>query len=79
MRRRGRELRDYTAPADLFNLVFFVVAFGVALATFVLVDRDFAIVSGFVANLVTFRPRRSSCGRAPRRCCRLSRWSCSRC
>lgn len=55
LRRRGRELRDYTAPADLFNLVFFVLAFGVALATFVLVDRDFAIVSGFVANLVTFQ------------------------
>ena len=23
IRRRGRELRDYTAPADLFNLIFF--------------------------------------------------------
>ncbi len=55
LRRRSRELRDYTAPADLFNLVFFVVAFGIALATFGLVDRDFGIVSGFVANLVTFR------------------------
>ena len=37
LRRRGRELRDYTAPADLFNLVFFVIAFGCALATFALV------------------------------------------
>jgi nitrate reductase gamma subunit len=55
MRRRGRELRDYTAPADLFNLVFFVVAFGCAFATFLLVDRDFSIVSTFVANLVTFK------------------------
>jgi len=55
LRRRSRELRDYTAPADLFNLVFFVVAFGCALLTFALVDRDFSIVSGFVANLVTFR------------------------
>jgi nitrate reductase gamma subunit len=54
MRRRSRELKDYTAPADLFNLVFFIVAFGVALATFVGFDRDFSLVSAFVANLATF-------------------------
>jgi len=54
LRRRGRELKDYTAPADLFNLGFFIVAFGVALATFVGFDRDFSLVSAFVANLVTF-------------------------
>ena len=54
LRRVSRELRDYTAPADYFNLVFFVVTFGVALATFFLVDRNFALVSAFVANLVTF-------------------------
>jgi nitrate reductase gamma subunit len=54
LRRRGRELRDYTAPADLFNLIFFIAAFGVALATFVGFDRDFSLVSTFVTNLVTF-------------------------
>jgi nitrate reductase gamma subunit len=54
MRRRGRELRDYTAPADLFNLVFFIVAFGVALVTFAGFDRNFAMVGAFVTNLVTF-------------------------
>jgi nitrate reductase gamma subunit len=54
MRRRGRELRDYTAPADLFNLVFFIVAFGVALVTFAGFDRNFAMVGTFVTNLVTF-------------------------
>ena len=32
-RRMSSDMRDYTAPADFFNLVFFVVAFGVALAT----------------------------------------------
>ncbi len=53
-RRRGRSLRDYTAPADLFNLVFFIVAFGVAMATFLGFDRQFVLVSAFVANLVTF-------------------------
>ena len=54
IRRRGRELRDYTAPADLFNLVFFIAAFGVALVNFVGFDRDFSMVSAFVTNLVTF-------------------------
>ncbi len=53
-RRRGRSLRDYTAPADLFNLLFFIVAFGVALVTFAGFDRDFSLVQAFVANLVTF-------------------------
>jgi len=53
-RRRGRSLRDYTAPADLFNLLFFIVVFGVALVTFVGFDRQFAVASAFVANLMTF-------------------------
>jgi len=53
-RRRGRELRDYTAPADLLNLVFFMVAFGVAFITFVAYDRDFSLVETFIINLVTF-------------------------
>jgi len=53
-RRMSRDMRDYTAPADFFNLIFFVIAFGVALLTFLFVDRDFSLVSAFVANLVTF-------------------------
>jgi len=53
-RRADKALRMYSAPADYFNLVLFIVAFGVALATFVSVDRDFSLVSAFVANLVTF-------------------------
>ena len=54
LRRRSRELRDYTASMDVVNLVLFVVCFGFALSTAVAVDRDFSIVSGFVGNLVTF-------------------------
>lgn len=53
-RLQDKPLRMYSVAADYFNLVFFVVAFGVALATFVLVDRDFGIVSTIVTNLVTF-------------------------
>jgi len=46
------ELANFTAPADIFNLLFFMVAFGVSLATFALVDRDGALVTSFVDNLV---------------------------
>lgn len=48
-------LRDYTSPADVFNLAFFVLAFGSALVTAGLVDPDFAITRTFVANLVAGR------------------------
>jgi len=53
-RRRQRPLRDYSAPMDTVNLVFFVVAFSFALLTAVTVDRGFATVSELVAGLVTF-------------------------
>jgi nitrate reductase gamma subunit len=54
-RRMAAPLRDYTAPMDRWNLVFFIVAFGLALATFAVADRDFSMVSAFVAGLVTFQ------------------------
>jgi nitrate reductase gamma subunit len=54
-RRRQRPLRDYSAPMDTVNLVFFVLAFSVALVTALAVDRSFATVSQLVGNLATFR------------------------
>jgi nitrate reductase gamma subunit len=48
------ELKSFTSPADLFNLVFFIVAFGVAFLHFVTRDPNFLQVSSFVDNLVTF-------------------------
>jgi nitrate reductase gamma subunit len=51
----AEELRDVTTPADLFNLVFFVVAFGCALLTALWVDRDFVRVGAFVQNLLLLR------------------------
>jgi nitrate reductase gamma subunit len=48
------ELRDASTGADYFNLLFFVVAFGVALASFALVDRDFRRTFALTQNLVTF-------------------------
>jgi nitrate reductase gamma subunit len=49
------ELRDFTTGADIFNLLFFVVAFGAAIANFILVDRDFSRTMAFARNLVTFK------------------------
>jgi nitrate reductase gamma subunit len=48
------DLRDFTSPADKFNLVFFVVAFGCALVHMMSVDRDLSRSIFFVQNLITF-------------------------
>jgi nitrate reductase gamma subunit len=49
------ELRDFTAPADIFNLLFFIAVFGLTLVTFFAVDRDFSKFRFLVHNLVTFK------------------------
>jgi nitrate reductase gamma subunit len=46
------DLRDYTAPADIFNLLFFIVVFGIAFAHFALFDPDFSATTLFVRNLM---------------------------
>lgn len=48
------DLKDFTAPADIFNLVFFVVAFGFALLHLAAADRDLSRSMAFVQNLVAF-------------------------
>lgn len=47
------DLKDFTAPADIFNLIFFVVVFGFAFATFALVDPDYSKITFFVRNLIS--------------------------
>ena len=49
------DLKDFTSAADLFNLVFFIGAFGLGLLTWALVDLDFGRVSYFMYNLVSFK------------------------
>jgi nitrate reductase gamma subunit len=49
----SKDLRDFTAPADIFNLVFFILAFGIALANFALFDPDYSKTTLFVRNLIT--------------------------
>jgi nitrate reductase gamma subunit len=50
----SRDLKPFTTGADFFNLVFFIVAFGVSFVNFVTVDREFLQVSSFIDNLVSF-------------------------
>jgi len=47
------ELRDFTSGADIFNLVFFIIAFASALLTFALVDQDYSRITFFMQNLVS--------------------------
>ncbi len=47
-------LREFTTGADVFNLLFFIVAFGTALANAFIVDPEFAVAGLFATNLVTF-------------------------
>jgi len=53
-RRRQRPLRDYSAPMDTVNLVFFVIALGFALLAAWTVDRSLATATQLVGNLATF-------------------------
>jgi nitrate reductase gamma subunit len=48
------ELKDFTAPADIFNLLFFLVAFGFALVHVLVVDPEFTRALSFVYGLFTF-------------------------
>ena len=47
-------LRAHSAPADFANLIFFFGAASLGLVTFVVVDRDFSILRGFVATALTW-------------------------
>jgi nitrate reductase gamma subunit len=48
-------LRGYSAAADLWNLVFFVLAAGVSLVAFALVDRDLSLLRAYTQQVVTFK------------------------
>jgi len=53
-RATNEEQRDYNAPIDYFNLLFFVGVSVVALISHFTVDPDFSMMRGYVANTVTF-------------------------
>jgi nitrate reductase gamma subunit len=47
------DLKDFTSSADIFNLVFFIIVFGLAFVTFAWVDTDYSKITLFVQNLVS--------------------------
>jgi nitrate reductase gamma subunit len=49
-------LRTHSAPADFFNLACFLCMAALGLATFVLIDRDFAHLRDFAKGLLTLTP-----------------------
>ncbi len=49
------DLKDFTTPADIFNLGFFLAVFGWTLLSIILVDRDFSSITAFVYHLITFQ------------------------
>lgn len=50
------ELNDYTALADYFNLLLFIVAIGSGLAAWLFVDHSFVLTRGFIVGLITLTP-----------------------
>jgi len=48
------DLRNYTSPGTIANLLFFIVALGVGLAAFAVADTGFIQVRGYVASLISF-------------------------
>ncbi len=49
------DLKDFTTAADKFNLVFFIVVFGIALVHFLFLDSDLSRTMTYIGNLVTFQ------------------------
>jgi nitrate reductase gamma subunit len=55
MRRlRDPDLQNYTAPGDIFNLLFFIVAFGILIVGYALRGPDFPGVLAMTTGLLTF-------------------------
>jgi nitrate reductase gamma subunit len=46
------DLKDYTSPSHIFNLLFIIAAAGSLLAAVILVDHDFALARDYVASLM---------------------------
>lgn len=49
------QMRNYSSPGHYFNLVAFIVAMGLALATWQTFDPVFANLRGFLAGMLTFK------------------------
>ncbi|MDR3588532.1 MAG: respiratory nitrate reductase subunit gamma [Negativicutes bacterium] len=56
IRYTDEDLKDYTSPVTFLNLYLLIALFAVGLAAWFAADPSFAVVRGYVASLVTFRP-----------------------
>ncbi len=48
------ELKDYTSPVAVLNLLFFLVVLVLAWLTFIFVDTSFALTRDYIQSLITF-------------------------
>jgi nitrate reductase gamma subunit len=51
----NEQLRNYSAPSHYLNLMLFVLAGGLALASWATIDPSFSLARGFVTGMLTFR------------------------
>jgi nitrate reductase gamma subunit len=51
------DLKDFTAPLDIFNLGLFAVTLAIGLVSFLFVDSSFVALRGFAQGLLTFNPQ----------------------
>ena len=62
MRLTDEDLANYTAPREIFNLVFILAAFVCVGLAFVTSDRSFSILRDYVESLITFKMAAVGCG-----------------
>lgn len=54
MRLSDMDLKPYTNSSHIFNLLFIIVSFALALIAWANVDRDFSLMRGYITSLLTF-------------------------
>ncbi|MCP4352507.1 MAG: nitrate reductase [Desulfobacterales bacterium] len=54
MRSTDTALKNYSSSEHFYNLWFFIIAASAGLLSWFVVDKDFSLLRGFVANLLTF-------------------------
>ena len=55
MRLSDADLKPYTNASHIFNLLFIMASLGLTLVAWLTVDRDFSLMGGYLASLMTFR------------------------
>ena len=53
------EYSGYNAPADIFNLIIFIISFGIAFVGFLFFDPGFSMLRVYLKNLLSFQVQAS--------------------